>query len=231
MPGPRDSDPKIVYTAVDNTRCLTRGIGSDQPRGSTSPPSRSSPGPGRRPAPSAARRPGDDLRGQLRSPASVRFASFDAFAPILTPSRPPRSAGPARPPRRPPAPRKTAPPSARPASKPASGTGRWSRDRARASPARHPERHTSSRHRSSIARDDTPPADRNTPARPAASPGHTAAGLFFTRVLTAGTSRAVSSGVATASTVSITSRTTWSSGTQSEHIHGQKGRAHPGPPG
>jgi hypothetical protein len=29
MPGPRDSDPKIVYTAVDNTRCLTRGIGSD----------------------------------------------------------------------------------------------------------------------------------------------------------------------------------------------------------
>ena len=30
MPGPRDSDPKIVYTAVDNTRCLTRGIGSEE---------------------------------------------------------------------------------------------------------------------------------------------------------------------------------------------------------
>ena len=43
MPGPRDSDPKIVYTAVDNTRCLTRGIGSEVTNNGTVPPKPSVP--------------------------------------------------------------------------------------------------------------------------------------------------------------------------------------------
>ena len=77
---------------------------------------------------------GEDLRGQLRQARLGPVRLLRRVRPDLDPvRRPPRSAAPARPPRRPPAPRKTAPPSARPASRPASGTGRWSRDRARAS--------------------------------------------------------------------------------------------------
>ena len=65
----------------------------------------------------------------LRSPASVRLASFDAFAAILTPSRPPRPAAPAPRTRTRAGPGKTAPPPARPARTGASGTGRTSCDR------------------------------------------------------------------------------------------------------
>jgi len=66
-----------------------RDRGSDQPRGSTSPPSRSAPARGAAPAassPAAASASARICAASFARPASVRFASFDAFAPILTPS-------------------------------------------------------------------------------------------------------------------------------------------------
>ena len=184
-----------------------RDRGSAHPGPQRLPADRSAPGRPAAPAPRPPPASAMTCAASLRSPASVRFASFDAFAAILTPS-----AGHHR---QPPQPRRRAHaqhlvkqvlhrPALPAGPLPEPGDRRMVGHQPR---ARQPERRIIPGTASSIARVDSTPRSTHTPAGSAASPGHTPAGPGPSSARPPA-SRAASSGVTSCSTVSITSQTT-----------------------